>query len=366
MSDFDDIRQLSLTDFLSRQLRQEPRKMARSFRFSVCPDCGESSTKSVKLKVDVADRRCKCHACGFSGDILDVAMVLWGMNRQECINRLLNRSGTDNPIPTIKPRKVIDQAVLDADAKQKAESLKLALTKLQELSTSYISDQKCLDYLMIERNIPQSLIVEAQRRKMLGFLPSDPHECRKVVVDHLGMDLLHASGLWKEGKKASAIFFRPIMFFTPGAHAAEFRMLGEPNEDNPKSICYGSAKLPYVWTQQGSDRGVVLEGFIDMLSSVALGYKGNVIALIGCGSFQRDWFPYLAKRLDIKHFVVAFDNDDEADAYVRDEKNKLLNPGQTAAQNLITVLKELKLDHQHRKPPLHVDFNSILQSRQAA
>lgn len=365
-------RALSLSDFLDNELKTEGKHLSGTVRYSNCPWCGTTKNEANNhLAVLKGDRQCHCHRCKEGGDIIATAMQLWGTSNWETALRLTGKSNTNagNVTPLQKRVIVPDEDVKKQEA-ERALHLREALTKIQKACESYQDEQACMDYLQIERSLPVEVIRDAQRRKMLGFLPSDPVKAKKLLLEHVGEDLLKSSGLWKEGAKVSAIFYRPIVFFLPGLHAAEFRIIGQPdNDDTPKGLRYGkNIPLPFVWRVQESSRAMVVEGFIDMLSAVALGYTGHVIGMPGANSWNSEWFKTLASKLSITKWFVALDNDsDEVDELV-DGKiiGKLKNPGQTWATKLQEELTKLNMDNQLRTPPAHHDINDVLKEKRAA
>lgn len=367
-----EVRALSLSGFLDSELGVKGKHLSGTVRYSECPWCGPSDGKgSNKLAVLEGDTQCKCHKCGETGDIVTVAMYLWGTTNWETALRLAGKSNDQSVNkPAIKHREVIDDEVAKKAEAERAMHLREALVRIHRACLPHQDEQACMDYLHIERSIPVSLIKEAQRRNMLCFLPSDPAVCKKLLMEKVGEDLLKSSGLWKEGAKTSAIFYRPIMFILPGFQAAEFRVIVQPdNEETPKSIRYGkNIRLPYVWRVQDSSRAMVVEGFIDMLSAVALGYTGHVIGMPGTNSWTPEWFTSLASRLNIKKWFLALDNDsDEIDELVDGKVvGKMKNPGQTWAKRLQDELTKLSMVNQLKSPPAHLDINDVLRQKLAA
>lgn len=364
---YDAVSSLSLSSFIERELGVKGKPSGNTIRYSTCVNCGEGPQASVKFAVLKGDSHYKCHRCGDHGDIVEAAMKLWGKSNWQCA-LILTGNSSERPAPQLTQRQVQSQEEIDKADAEKAAALREALVKIHQVTESYKDNEACLDYLTIERGLPIELVREAQRRKMLGFLPIEPNRARELVLEAVGKDLLLASGLWKEGKKSSAIFFRPLVFFLPGFHSAEFRILGEPEGDNPKSIRYGIAKYPYVWRgAKQSRRAVVVEGFIDMLSAVALGYQGHVIGLPGCNNWDIDQLKEVGSILNIAEWVVAFDNDNEE---LDDEKSLatgvLKNPGQAWADRLQKALNEQHLPNVRHAPPANMDINKILQQRRAA
>ena len=366
-----EVRALSLSGFLDNELKVKGKPSSGVIRYSECPWCGAGPQGSNRLAVLVGDSQCKCHRCGETGDIVQVAMYLWGTNNWETALRLVGKSNEKTVSkPTIKHREVIDDEVVKKAEAERAAHLREALIKIHQACASYQDEQACMDYLHIERSLPIDLIKEAQRRFMLCFLPSDPVKCKQLLMEKVGEDLLKSSGLWKEGAKTSAIFYRPIMFILPGFQAAEFRVIVQPdNEETPKSIRYGkNIKLPYVWRVEESTRAMVVEGFIDMLSAVALGYTGHVIGMPGTNSWTPEWFTLIAGKLNIKKWFLALDNDsDEIDELVDGKVvGKIKNPGQTWAKRLPDELIKLSMVIQMKSPPAHHDINDVLREKLAA
>jgi hypothetical protein len=364
---YDKVRSLSLSQFIEFELNITGRASGKTMRYSTCVHCGEGPKDSVRFAVLPDDAHYKCHRCGRHGDILEAAMELWGKSNWECA-LILSGESQERPAPNLALRQVRPPEEIEKAAAEKAASLRDALIKIQKITESYKDEEACLDYLVIERGLPIELVREAQRRKMLGFLPNDPKLARKLVLEAVSQEQLIASGLWKEGKKSSAIFFRPCVFFMPGAHSAEFRILGEPSEDNVKSIRYGIARYPYVWrAAQPSTRGMVVEGFIDMLSAVALGYQHHVVGLPGCNNWDIEQIKEVGSVLNISHWVVAFDNDsEEQDDEESIASGVLKNPGETWANRLQQALNEHHLPNVRHAPPVGVDINKLLQLRRAA
>ncbi len=368
---YDQVRTLSLSNFLDNELSVKGKPMSGTVRYSECPWCGDSDSSSNKLAVLEGDSKCKCHKCGETGDIVAVAMIFWGTSNWETALRLTGQSNdTSVSRLPIKHRLVeADEDIKKREA-ERAQYLREALIKIHAAAQSCKDEQACMDYLHVERSLPIDVIKEAQRRNMLCFLPADPVKAKQLLLEHVGESLLKSSGLWKEGAKASAIFYRPIMFIMPGFQAAEFRIIGQPeNEEMKKSIRYGkNIKLPYVWRVEQSSRAMVVEGFIDMLSAVALGYTGHVIGMPGTNSWSPEWFISIEKKLEVKKWFLALDNDsDELDEIVDGKVvGKIKNPGQTWATKLQEELNKLNMCNQLKSPPSHHDINDVLRERLAA
>lgn len=367
-----EVRELSLSNFLDNELKTEGKHLSGTVRYSNCPWCGTTKNEANNhLAVLKGDRQCHCHRCKEGGDIIATAMQLWGTSNWETALLLTGKSKeTSTNVSPIKHRVIVpDEDVKKLEA-ERALYLREALIKIHAAAESYKDEQACMDYLHIERSLPEDVIREAQRRKMLCFLPADPVKCKQLLLEKVGESLLKSSGLWKDGAKSAAIFYRPLMFILPGFHSAEFRIIGQPdNEDTPKGIRYGkNIKLPFVWRVEQSSRAMVVEGFIDMLSAVALGYAGHVVGMPGANSWNPEWFTSIASKLSVEKWFLALDNDsDEVDELVNGKIiGKLKNPGQTWAAKLQEELTKLNMSNQLKSPPAHHDINDVLRERLAA
>jgi hypothetical protein len=348
--DFEAVKRLSLMDFLSVNLNVTPKKFGANFRMSSCPACGDADNSgSTRLSISKDDRTYKCFSCGDHGSILDAAMKLWGCSLVEAGRQLL---GVSHEYSASKPK--IDRSAAIAEAAAKTANMRKAFSLLQLATAKFKDEAVPLNYLVNERKIPLELVRKAQARGLIGFLPSNSVKATDVLLATVGEDLLRVTELWKPDKKLPGIAYRPLVFFMPNLSSAEFRLTEKDiPKDWVKSIRYGTLEYPYWWT--GSDaQCMIVEGAIDMLSAVALGFKGHVLGLPGCNTFVESWFPAAAKRYDLKRFVIALDND------VDSKKN----PGQLWANKLKEVLTGMDLPC-FIKAPASGDLNDILKARSA-
>jgi len=347
--DFDEAKGLSVSEFLSSHLGVNARRVGSGLRLSSCPACGESDNNaSTKLSISKDDRAWKCHSCGEKGDILDAAMLLWGCSVKEAAEKILGVSASERPRPALPKR---DRQQEQAEQAAKTALMRDAFSRLQRATAAFVDEPAPLNYLVNDRKIPISIVREAQRQGMVGFLPSDSAKACKVIVEAVGEDLLRKTGLWKPDSKLPGITYRPLVFFLPNLSSAEFRLIGEVSKGTTKSIRYGTLEYPYWW--QGSEpQCMIVEGMIDMLSVVALGWKGHVMGLTGCNSYKEEWFVKARDRHQLKRYVVALDNDDDNPK----------NPGQRWANKLNEVIQGLGITSFVRSPE-HGDINDILKER---
>ena len=348
--DFAKAKELSLSAFIEAELGATAKNSAGWKRYNNCPACGEGSKDSVKLAVNKDDRTWKCHKCGEHGSIIDAAMFLWGCDNVEAVRKLLGVSER-GPRP-IAP--TVDHAADDAAAKRRADLMKVAFSKLQEAAQEFKNDKDCLRYLTIKRAIPLDTIRIAQARGMVGFMPSNHQRAKAVMVAALGEDLLRETGLWKPDKELPGIAYRPLVFFLPGMTSAEFRVIEDVPKGWSKSIAHGPKEYPYWWLGS-DDQCLITEGLIDVMSAVALGYRGHVMGLPGCNNIREEWLVKAAARYKIERYVIGLDND------VDDPKN----PGQTWAKKISEMLTAKNLPN-FIKAPERGDINDILRAKSAA
>ncbi|WP_432263201.1 toprim domain-containing protein [Cupriavidus sp. TMH.W2] len=293
--DFSEVRNKVPVDwFFEHLLGGSPKQMSGTIRYSVCPnpECGASSKDSVK--VSVKDERWKCFACNEHGDVIEAAALYWGKSLVEAALELV---GADADIlnsynrPQPKPAIQRDDLAL-------AEVFSRLVAALPEPTRDGI------EYLA-GRGISPDITRTACKKGIVLTLPSNPKEAKEFLLDRIGYDLMFRAGLWKEGSKAPAAAFRPLVFVSNNKKAAEFRYLRESRPDEVKSLRYGTI-APWGWLGDSRMRILITEGCIDLLSAVALGTKRSVMGLPGCENWRPEWFASF-RGADV---LTALDDDD--------------------------------------------------------
>lgn len=339
-----------LDAFFEDVLKAKAQNYPQGRRYHVCPvpSCGTSKHESHKVRV--RDGQWRCHKCGSSGSVIDAAAHAWGMSQMEAAKRLAG--DRDRPMPAVVRQSAPEESDVERDARYQA--LQEVFTILQVAVQENKDDQACLAYLIGDRKIPEEVIRSAQARGILGFLPSEPVQAVRFLVKHVGKELLVKAGLWKEGAKMPGIVYRPIISFMPGGASAEFRLARKPRDQKEnKALRYGPMIYPWYW--RGETLSVmVVEGVIDMMSAVALGYKGHIIAVPGCNNWKSEWFQKLHARLGAKRYYIALDNDESPD-----------NPGQTWARKMAEVMQQFGLPHVIKDLPPGRDINDLLRAKAA-
>ena len=166
--------------------------------------------------------------------------------------------------------------------------------------------------------------------------------------------MLQAAGLWDRKYPEPWIVKRPLIFFFPGMTAAEFRLNRAARPDEKKAMRKGRSAYPWFWRGPDGSRALAVEGFIDLLSAVALHYPGHTIGIPGCNNWDPDWFVRL-RDMGVRSIDIGFDDDWET----RD------NPGQRWAGILADTLEDLTIDHRIARPA-EGDMNELLKARVAS
>lgn len=274
---------VSLQGFLEGH-RVAFRQVGGGLRSDTCPCCGEGQKGSNKLGLLAGGQKWRCFSCGKGGDVIDAAASIWHIPHRDAIHRLAKEQWVDATAPLTRSQKVDDAR----NGQQRA--LNEVLLMLQKSLSGLVPDRETVAYLSQQRALPGRLLAHAQARGVLGFLPGNPLLARMFLEDRIGRDLLVQAGLWNPEKKMPGIAYRPLVFFMPGMDSAEFRLARPAGEGERKAIRYGSASRPWYWPGEDGEKLAVVEGAIDLLSLVALGFKGDVIGLPGATVWRPEWF----------------------------------------------------------------------------
>lgn len=347
---FADAKRLSLVAFFEQNVAPPTRINGSQAMFDNCPGCGPARQKARDRVSVRVDSKWHCFACGAGGTIVDAAALLWNVEPLEAARRLTHRQ-TEPPVHR-DDRKVERWRAQDDERQQ---ALRQALQVIFDATRR--SWDLGVEHYLLDRGISRDVIVEAGQRGLLGALPSDPDPATEWLLKVVGPQLLEGSGLWKRGKPRPWVAYRPLVFFPPGLSSAEFRVIPRVRPDRmseTKSISVGRHEAPYWWSR-ASDRCLVVEGMIDLMSALVLGFEGCIIGVAGVANWRIEWFQHAAKRHGIRSFQIAFDNDVDSD----------VNHGQIAAQKLLQACTDAGLSVS-LCPPLIGDLNDLLQTQLAA
>jgi len=295
-------------------------------RLSVCPSCGPARRATSDRLAIIDDRVFYCHVCGAKGSIVDAAAALWQVSPFDAARILVD--GCVCPVAVTRRAASRDDPATD-------DALARAIGAIHASVRTCADEPACLEYLCVERALPEGIVRAAQAHRLLGFLPAHPRAATRWLEAHVGRPTLHAAGLWKPDQPVPWIAHRPIVFFLPGDTSAEFRVLGPPRAGIPKSVRLGRTPYPYFWPAPDPTvrSAMLVEGFIDLLSAVALGYPGAVVGFPGCTQVRAETLRRLAVHHGIARFDIAFDNDVDT----------ARNPGQHAARRVAAMLAECGL-----------------------
>lgn len=312
------------------------RRVGRGVRSDVCPCCGQGAEGSNKLGL-LDTERWRCFSCGRGGDVIDAAAALWCLPHRDALRRLASEQWVSEAMPVRRPQRRRDN---EADKQAQRAALKEVLTRLQAAVSKNVPDPEGIAYLK-GRGIPGRLIAQAQSIGMLGFMPGDPFKARLFLEDRVGKGLLMDAGLWNPQKKMPAIAYRPLVFFFPDRDSAEFRLIRAAEEGERKAVRYGSTARPWYWAGEDGSKLAIVEGAIDLLSMVALGFKGDVIGIPGATVWRSEWLCGAAR------VAVCLDPDEA---------------GRQATQRILAACKRLGIEAIDRAPA-QGDVNDQLRHR---
>lgn len=320
-------------------------RVGEGLRSDTCPCCGESKKGSNKVGLLAAGQKWRCFSCGKGGDVIDAATFLWGISHRDALHRLAKEQWVSDAVP-VTARSSRLKTEEDQKKKTKQAALSEVLKRLQKAVAGHVPEDEVIAYLTRydeghQRGIPGRIVAQAQAQGMIGFLPNNPVKARMFLEDRIGKDLLVQAGLWNPEKRMPAIAYRPLIFFMPGMDSAEFRLAREVKEGERKAIRYGSASLPWYWSGEDGTKLAVVEGAIDLLSMVALGFKGDIVGLPGATVWRPEWFAGASK-------VYTCLDPDKA--------------GKTATSRILAACERLGIEAIDRSP-LEGDVNDVLRSR---
>ncbi|NNM68055.1 MAG: toprim domain-containing protein [Spirochaetales bacterium] len=269
----------------------------RNFGVDYCPKCSktEGNQNKVSLFVVAGVWRWKCFACDTpASSSIDWVCFAENKTAKQAVS-IINEVVTDTiPIPSTAPVKREIQETCFPEV----------IKRLMQVGNNDAAKK----YLQ-KRRIGSEVVDEAIQRGLVRSLPEDPYQAKKALEQVVGVDLMRKTGLLKEGKQWPAIAFRPVVF-PQGFSGAEFRMMGVPENGEPKSIRYGRLVTPWWWAGQDHEKVLIVEGAIDGLSVVQMGWMGHVLALPGVSSWNPEWLGRLDTRYPGIEVYVGLDSDE--------------------------------------------------------
>lgn len=343
---FDCARSMADLDVVLENLYGKGRRVQGALQYHGCPACGVS--ENGRHKVSSANGRWKCVKCGAEGSVVEALAYASDITPAEAAGRLTKGLvGAYVRLPSTV-------AEINASERLRLEALSTTLGVLRGACGAYRDDLACLSYLTRERKIPLEIVREAQARGMLGFLPGHPETAMRFLIDTIGQERLELSGLWRPGARKPGIAQRPIVSFFPGAKSAEFRMARQPaNASERNTAKYGLSQAPWFWKGEDAANALVVVGVVDLLSAVALGFRGDIVGLPSRDDWKLEWFSRIKETRGTSVFVTMFEGD----------LSDRLSPVKDWAKALVDALNQAGM--QSRSKPLQpaTDVNGLLRSR---
>jgi len=283
---------------------------ARSNR---CPNCGPSrDPHSTRLHVGWHEQGGYwlwfCHACGEAGDVVKAAQLLGeGSSAKEAARWLLGE--TEAPGPRLKSAPSPPPPSKERLEKVNRARLRLVRGLIDSISRKAGSRKRLWDYLINDRKIPEWVLREGVRRRLLCLLPDDPFTLNSTILRYFGNSLLkEADIITKKGSVKSVILSRPILspfLSRRKVIGAQFRGL---DGVQPKTITLVQSGL--WWWKGQDDRSVcIVEGIVDLLSLVAMQWRGSILGLPGTGMASKA-IEVLKGPLKTMQVTIALDSDD--------------------------------------------------------
>lgn len=249
-------KQIPSVDFISAIAQQSGCRIGNMTLFDWCPACGPGPEGCQKL---VVGRSWECTTCGQYGDALDAARHWYGApNCLAAAKSMLQDFAFVGGATT-----AVSEEIAQEDLGQSGLAGRI-VQRLADVLGAQQLDAKVRTYLMKDCGLPAKVVNDAVTRGLVCSLPADPVNATRFLLAHFPLEYLHAAGLWKRGARMPAIAFRPLMLVTAGRRAAEFRMIEEPREHEPKALQYGGEDW-WMWRNK-SERALIVQDPLAVLS----------------------------------------------------------------------------------------------------
>ena len=277
------------------------RKVGSAYRSSRCPACGASDNKT-STKLYITSEWWFCFACGRGGDIITAVQILEQLSPKEAAEWLLGQHDMTAvkkpPLPSTTRTIEINKA-----------RLKVAYGLVRIASSASGPRRKIWAYLQEKRGIPEAIIRESLKKKINYFLPDNPFVLNRVIREELEEPLLKESGLLSDtGVIKNIVLQRPII----SPFRERGRIIGLQlraiTEVHPKTLSLVRSGL-WWWPGAEKDTLCIVEGVIDMMSLVAMGWKGSILGLPGVGLVKKA-LKVLTGPLKGKKTFIALDGDE--------------------------------------------------------
>lgn len=330
----------------------ELKKTGKSWAGNTCPACGPGHAQSVKLSVFVGSdgrQRWKCLACGKHGDFADFL----SHSRRVSLKEALSLARGMYRVGGLAPAKFhVNRAKAAAVTDSLSEAAVQAMAHVHEtlLKGAHTNPAELMPYFS-SRAISEETVMKLVRRNMMRFLPVSQYDAYRLLSEKVGRPALEAAGMWKEEAQWPAASYRPIISFLPMGCSLELRLNRTPPENSPKAIRYGIARYPWFYKEfpsQPAKRIIVVEGIIDLMSIIELGFiRGHdaIMGIPGTNVWRSEWFAQARTLNPNAQYIIATDGN---------------VPGETAAKKIATALDAIGIQHQRAVPQGADDWNQYL------
>lgn len=301
---------MALSDFLEGLLGEQPKKAGGHYRFDSCPHCGQGHSK--RLVVFLPDNeRYFCHKCGAQGSIIDAAMIAQNFSSPLDAAKFLTGE-TDMP-QAAQQRRQAPQIRKESQVAA-GDSIRPLLETLLKMSgnSSKPVPAPVLEYLT-GRGLSSRVITEAWSRKFFLALDGEPRQISSYLNKALGKEVLAEMGLLNDKGAIKIVPYRPLIFPLSHKDSAEFRIIRAPREGELKSITKGLKNHDlWFWKgKEGNTEAMIVEGAIDLLSAVDMGFQGTIFGLPGVTSFgDGSRLIEALSKVGCTKVWLALDNDD--------------------------------------------------------
>ncbi len=350
-------------------------KQNKGYACRRCPGCGESSDQSNKLSFFCGSDgrwRCNCFACTFRGDVLDFVAAVEGCSIGHAVAILEGRRPPMRSVKDISrvPTVVVGSSMIPSGAGVSASAAAVdaaastpvvpvkghediaAIRGIVRAVSKHFRDRETLDYLTTHRGLSRAMVSEAVLAGKLAALPQDPAEANRLLLRHVGKELLVRGGLLKTEREWAAAAFRPLIGMLPGGTAIQFATLKIPGRvmAGPPFLLYGEVRWPWVFRRREGGNLAMVEGYIDAMSILqmnAIPQVDAVLALPGAGSWKEAWLVAMRQQYPGGKLFVALDSD---------------APGEKAANAILDYAKTMDglAAERARAPGMCKDWNLAL------
>lgn len=299
-------------------------RQGERFSTSFTPCCGEATREDAGslFLTSASEWRWKCFRCGLGGSAVDFVATMESLTDMAAAKRLLTMGGGFTTIMGREPMPARERVAPEArlGALRRVMSAVKGIAQFPKQARAYLRD---------ERGIPDAVIDEAIARGLLRGLPCPPDAADIWLRLNTAPDDLLASKLLRADAKRAAVAYKPLVFLSHGG--VEFRTIGPVPDRAPKALQYGVDAWPLAWKPRGEVRTILtVEGGVDLLSAVALGFGQDtlILGMLGAAAWQDEKIRAICDKYPNATWQVGFDGD---------------HAGEAAGHKLLTALASMEI-----------------------